>query len=168
MFTTRNWIEMNYDLLYTTTRKIIKDTNQLDDFFHFILEDILRHEQKMDGLKDKEKMYYFVRVVKNQFFSKTSPYFYRIKRPYLTSETFEDTLLDIPDEYKEDYPPLAWVYEQLEQEDWFYRDLFLLWIELGTLTAVSKKTTIPLNSVGRYINKIKKKLQKTWYETKVD
>ena len=168
MITTREWIKMNYDLLQVTTQKIIRDDEQLPDFFHFVLEDILRHEHKMDILKDKEKMYYFIRVVKNQFFSKTSPYFYRIKRPLITSDDFDDSLLDIPDEYKEDYPPLSWVHQQLEKEDWFYRDLFLLWIELGTFTAVSKKTTIPLNSVGRYINKIKKKLQKTWYETKVD
>jgi hypothetical protein len=57
---------------------------------------------------------------------------------------------------------LGWVHQQLENLSWFERDLFLMWMELGTLTQVSKTTTIPLNSVGRYINETKQKLIKLW------
>jgi hypothetical protein len=37
-----------------------------------------------------------------------------------------------------------------------------MWLELGTITAVSKQTTIPLNSVGRYIKNIKIELKQKW------
>jgi hypothetical protein len=57
---------------------------------------------------------------------------------------------------------MCWVHKQLEDLDWFSRDLFLMWLELGTITAVSKQTTIPLNSVGRYIKNIKIELKQKW------
>jgi hypothetical protein len=57
---------------------------------------------------------------------------------------------------------MEWVKRQLNTLDWFSRDLFLLWMELSTISKVSEQTKIPLNSVSRYINKIKRILQERW------
>ena len=109
-------------------------------------------------------MYYFIRVVKNNYNSTTSPYHkeYR-KNQNLHTPLLEEITEDFADEeYVETIPDMKWVYKQLETFDWFDRDLFVLWLEMGTLTSVSKQTLIPLNSVGRYINKTKQKLQELW------
>jgi hypothetical protein len=119
---------------------------------------------KLDGMKDKERVYYFIRVLKNNYFSKTSPYYYQYKKnPH--REEFKDIEFFEPQpdvEYTEELPDIEWVNKQLSHLEWFDRDLFLLWMELGSLTAVSRKTTIPLNSVGRYINQTKQMLIKKW------
>jgi len=163
--TTNEWIKQNYKTLLEIVENIVKNRDDIDDLFHCVLEQLLKNN-KLDGMKDKERVYYFIRVLKNNYFSKTSPYHYQYKKN-LAREEFKDISYfeETPDrEYTEELPDIQWVHQQLSHLEWFDRDLFLLWMELGSLTAVSKKTTIPLNSVGRYINQTKLMLIKKWEE----
>jgi DNA-directed RNA polymerase specialized sigma24 family protein len=68
---------------------------------------------------------------------------------------------DIPDiEYEEEPFNLNWVHEQLKTIDWYYGRLFELYIEEGcSVTRLSKRTTIPINSVSRDINKVRRQLK---------
>ena len=155
------WIMSNYTLLYDTTLNIIKNKSDVDDVLHSVLEQILDKKKEMDLMEDKNKLYYFIRVVKNNYFSKTSKYHYQ-HRKYPQNEQELNLNQELVDEEYVEQPDMDWVKKQLDELNWFDRDLFLLWLELGTITAVSKKTTIPLNSVGRYINEIKTKLIQRW------
>lgn len=114
-------------------------------------------------------MYWFVRVVKNNYFSNSSPWYYQFKRAeYRATEYDEERYEDIPDEdYEETIPDMEWVKLQLNTLDWFSRDLFLYWIEMGTLTKLSQETKIPINSVGKYIKQIKQILKER-YETETN
>ena len=69
---------------------------------------------------------------------------------------------ELVDEEMVEYPSMDWIYKELENHTWFDRDLFLLWLELGTFTKVSQETTIPLNSVGKYIKETIKNLNSSW------
>ncbi len=159
---TRDWIDKNHSKLLYTTRKVVKNNNDYDDLYQSVVEQILKKTSQMDLMSDKDKLYYFIRVVKNNYFSKTSPYYYQHKKS-VSNDIRIDVIKDIPDEpYVEELPDMSWVHKQLEDLDWFSRDLFLMWLELGTITAVSKQTTIPLNSVGRYIKNIKIELKQKW------
>lgn len=158
-----DWITKNYAELVKITDKVCNDPHDAPDLLHCVLEQVLKNI-KMRDMNDKERFYFFVRMLKNNYHSKTSPYYYQHKK-VTTKETTKDieTFEDIPDtEYEEELPDMEWVYSQLEHLNWFDRDLFVMWLELGSLTAVSKKTTIPLNSVGRYINITKQNLIKLW------
>lgn len=160
---TNEWMGKNYHQMVEITNNIVKDKNEVDDLLHCVIEQILK-KNSMDALMERERIFYFIRVLKNNYFSKTSPYYYQYKKKG-SNETHFDTEFyeNIPDEpYEETIPTIEWVYQELEDLSWFDKDLFLLWMELGTITAVSKKTTIPLNSVGRYINQIKTQLIKKW------
>lgn len=159
---TKDWINKNHNKLLYTTKKIVKNSNDYDDLYQSVIEQILKKTTQLDTLTDKDRLYYFIRVVKNNYFSKTSPYYYQHKK-VSCNDVRIDVIKDIPDEtYVEELPDIEWVYKQLEDLDWFSRDLFLMWLELGTITAVSKQTTIPLNSVGRYIKNIKLELKEKW------
>ena len=160
---TSKWIGENYNELEHITKNIVKDYNDVGDLLHCVIEQILK-KNALDPLLERERVFYFIRVLPNNYFSKTSPYYYQYKKKG-ASETHFDTKYyeNLPDEpYQEQVPTLEWVYKELEHLSWFDKDLFLLWMELGTITAVSKKTTIPRNSVGRYINQIKLELIKKW------
>ena len=158
-----DWISKNYKELVSITDKICNDNNESPDLLHCVLEQLLKNN-KFKVMEDKEKFYFFVRAVKNNYFSQTSPYYYQYKK-VSSKETIQDIeyFVGTPDEdYVEELPDINWVYAQLESLNWFDRDLFLMWMELGSLTAVSRKTTIPLNSVGRYINITKQNLIEKW------
>ncbi len=163
MRTTKEWLEHNYNDLRDMVLKIIKDDQNIDDFYHHILEDILVKQSKMDTLPDNEKKYYFIRIVKNQYYSKTSPYYYRYKKSQIKREDLDTNLNEIPDDVSPTLPDMDWVKNELKNLDWYERELFLLYMELGTMTKVSKKTTIPLNTVSRQVGNIKQHLRTRWY-----
>ena len=156
------WLEENYNNLRQTTLNIIKNEDDVDDLLHCVLEQLLRNKS-MNEMEDKDRLYYFIRTLKNNYFSKTSKYHYQFRKPLLNQITFNEVYYEkIPDEEYQDRPTMVWVHEHLSELSWFDRDLFLLWVELGSLTAVSKRTTIPLNSVGRYIKQTKDRLNELW------
>ena len=68
--------------------------------------------------------------------------------------------------YTEDIPDMVWVRTELDKMGWFEADLFTLWIEMGTLIDIHRETTIPINSVGKYIKEIKKDLYQRWINEK--
>ena len=63
-------------------------------------------------------------------------------------------------EYEEDTITLEWVISELQNLDWYYKRLMELYIEEGcSITKLSKRTEIPINSVSRDINKVRKILK---------
>lgn len=158
------WINTHYTDAMDRVKKICPNKDEQDDLFQSVVEQLLSKPDKINETPDSQKMYYFIRVVKNNYNSKTS-YYHKVyrKNQHYNTPLLEDITEDFVDEpYKETTPDMKWVHKELETLDWFERDLFLLWIEMGTLTNVSKQTLIPINSVGRYINKTKNKLQELW------
>jgi len=159
-----SWISHNNDLCLNKVREIVSNPDEADDLYQSVVEQLLRKPDKIDKVTDKEKYYFFIRVIRNNYFSKTSPYHYQYRKPSEKNiQVKEDILEQIEDEeYNEEQPSMEWVKNELQHLDWFSRDLFLLWLELNTISNVSRQTQIPLNSVSRYINKIKKELKKRW------
>jgi hypothetical protein len=156
------WIQANYQNLVKTTKNIVKNDDDGDDLLHCVLEQLLKNKMFIE-MEDKDRLYFFIRTLKNNYFSSTSPYYYQYKKPFVNQTEFNESNFDSVSEtdYQEK-PDIDWVHRELNKLDWFNRDLFLLWMELGTLTAVSQRTLIPINSVGRYIKKTKLKLREQW------
>lgn len=155
------WITKNYKDLYTTTRNIVNRQQDADDLFQSVVEQLLTNKHIKTIPPDRRK-YFFIRTLKNNYYSKTSRYYYENKKH---NDKVVDYEPEIHDHYDEPYmepAEMEWVTEQLQDLSWFERDLFFMWMELGTLTKVSEKTTIPLNSVGRYIKETKQKLITKW------
>ena len=154
------WITENIDEL----KKICKSISRLediDDLFQICIEQILINKKFAD-IPDQQRLYFFSRLVRNQFHSKTSKYYYQYHR-FKASEIYD---YDFPDlQYEEPEVNLEWVNKHLDEmkktSDWYYGRLFELYIELGcSITTLSQKTTIPINSVSRDINKVRKELNK--------
>jgi len=159
-----SWLNDNDKRLRNRVRDIIKDEYEADELYQFVILQLLEKPKKINEVPDKQKEYFFIRTIKNNYYSKTSPYYYQYKHKKHNHQTLNNEITEdfIDEEYNETIPDIEWVKTQLNDFEWFERDLFLLWLELRTITNVSKKTHIPLNSVGRYINKTKNKLKKLW------
>jgi len=152
------WIEENYGELKTIC-KLISNADNVDDLLHVCIEQLFK-SKKIHDIPDREKLFYFTKIAKNNFYSKTAPYNQIYNRR--TFSSFID--YDIPDtEYQEEQININWVKEQLtklKKDNWYYARLMELYIEEDcSITKLSKKTTIPINSVSRDINKIRKQLK---------
>ena len=162
------WISKNNSLLIQTTKNITKNADDTMDLYQSVIEQLLEKPEKMNSINDEQKLYYFIKVIKNNYFSKTSPYKYHLEK-YNNSHIRKDDMLYFDSEdtpYTEDIPDMVWVRTELDKMGWFEADLFTLWIEMGTLIDVHRETTIPINSVGKYIKEIKKDLYQRWINEK--
>ena len=146
------WIENNFNELKKICDKITRGEAS-DDLLQLSVEQFLKN-RRIDDIPDKEKLFFFARIVRNNYNSNSSPY-YHTYRKFKFSEIDN---LDIQYLEIEESPiDLLWVKDQLNNLDWYFKRLMELYIEEGcSITKLSKRTTIPLNSVSRDINKVRK------------
>ena len=106
--------------------KHLDDVTQ--EVFLYIYEDVEKLEQL---IKDKKLKYYFIRLCKNNYYSKTSKYYYKYNRTY-KDVIYNDDLLKavhilIPDNlyFKEDSDVINDILSELY---WYDRELFRLYV----------------------------------------
>lgn len=151
------WVSNNYNELKNICYKVSKSDN-VDDLFHSCLIQLFDNK-KVNEIPDNQKLFFFTRIVKNNFYSTTSN-FYKEYHKFKFSELVESKEEDIL--YEESSINLDWVKQELKKGfDWYYSRLFELYIEEQcSLTKLSQRTKIPINSCSRDINKTRKELIK--------
>lgn len=151
------WIKNNFNELKLICEKVSR-LDDVDDLLQICIELFLLNK-KVPNIPDKEKLFFFARIVKNNFYSKSSPY-YRIYK-FDFNELKENDV--IQEEYEESEITIEWVKKQLKEimkTEWYFGRLFELYLEVGgSVTKLSKQTGIPINSVSRDINRTRKKLK---------
>ena len=161
----RDYIGKNYELLLQTTKNITKNHEDSDDLLSEVLIQLLT---KLPKVKEGQELYYFIKVLKLNWFSKTSRFHYNFRKKLndnMISNSGGDFVENLEGEetYDEtEFPSIEWVDIEINKLHWFSRDLWKCWVELGTITSVSNKTTIPMNSCSRYIRDIKRGLVREW------
>lgn len=164
------WIGISGGTMLKNVRNYVKERDVADELFQCVVLQLLEKSDKIDEVPDNEKIYYFIRVIKNNLNSKTSPFQYqRLKHMKRQVEMNEEITYreDIPYEEDNSFPPIDWIREKLDDEElftWYQKDLWNLYFELKTLIGVSKQTTIPSNTVSRHIKQINEKLKILWLE----
>lgn len=151
----KHWISENYSELKNICSRF-STTEEVDDLLHLCLEEFMKNK-RVTEIPDNQKIYFFTKIVRNQYNSESSKYHYTYRK-----YKFNDMVdIDIPEvEYEEDQFNMEWVQEQLKKIDWYYARLFQLYIDEGcSVTKLSKRTTIPINSVSRDINKVRRQLK---------
>ena len=153
-----NWIKENYEQLILICKKVSREED-IDDLFQICIEQFLKNKRTIE-VPNEQKLFFFTRIVKNNFHSSTSKYYNTHKKFQFN----EINNLEIKDEvYIEPIINLEWVESQIKQlkdNEWYYGRIMELYIEEGcSLTKLSKRTTIPINSISRDINKVKRLLR---------
>ena len=147
---------------YNKYLDITKKITNYDERSQDLLQDILLNFQRsalFNTLSERERVFFLIRAIKNQYYSKNS-YFYRdYVRPTGVKLDYE---FEVEDKVEPEYPNLEWVKNRIEQLNWYEKGIFTLYIDLGTIEKVSKQTKIPLYSIHKSINKTKKFLKESW------
>ena len=146
------WIENNFNELKKICDRITRGEDS-DDLLQICIEQFLKN-RKSDDIPDNEKLFFFARIVRNNYNSNSSHYYHTYKKFKFTDiDNIDIQYLD----YEEPVINLDWVKNELNQLDWYFKRLMELYIEEGcSITRLSQRTTIPINSVSRDINKVRK------------
>ena len=138
-----------------------------DDLFSFVIEELYKCDQdRIDEIITKNQMtFYVVRVMINQYHSKTSRYYYKYKKyyEYHTTTTIEclsadNTQYNIK-EKQEIEERLEWIEEKLKDLYWFDAEVFKIYYREGfSLNQMQKETKINRNTLHKAITNVNKYL----------
>jgi hypothetical protein len=118
---------------------------------------------------DDQMKYYIVSIIRINWHSQTSPFYYKIRKES-SKYTNIDDICELVDDTQLEYEKQH-LFDILEQSwcelDWFRKSLFEMYMTLGSMKKVSKQTRIPISSISRYL-KESKELIKTNIYTKTN
>lgn len=161
-----DWIENNYNELRKICSSVAK-TNNIDDLLQLSIEQLITNARIKD-VPDSEKLFFFARIVRNNYNSKTSKY-HKVYRSKKFVE-YNFNLNIAVEEYEEPTLTIEWVLEEVQKiknKDWYLGQIFLLYLSRGAnLTRLSKEIGIPINNLSRDIKIVKIMLNKL-YEQKI-
>lgn len=159
------YITKNYYELLNICNKITKN----DSFAGDLLNDVLlqlydKEEIKLSKLDDNSIKYYIIRCLTINWYSKTSPFYRKVRREStLFNELFEVNNLIDDDSIFSNHD----IYEIIETEftelNWFHKIIFNKYLTLGSLKKVSTDTRIPLTSIARYVKETKQTIKQNTF-----
>ena len=157
----------NYDKLKDMAFNIAGKKNK-DDLLSFVIEELYKCDQdRIKEIVEKKQMtFYIVRVMLNQFHSKTSRYYYKYNKyyEYHTTTTIEGLTADNTTytikEKEEVEERLEWVEEKLQDLYWFDAELFRIYYrDSHSLNSLAKATKISRATIYKAINNVKNYLK---------
>jgi hypothetical protein len=155
-----DYITKNYYVLLNIAQKMTKQDPLTQDLLHECILQLYDKEViTLKNYSDDSIKYYIVAVMRINYFSKTSPFHYRIRRERMIMNVDVATCWDLSYEQEEFETEI--IYQLLETSyaelDWFKKSLLDMYLSLNrSMNAVSRKTNIPKTSISRYINEIRK------------
>lgn len=159
---------------YYELKTIAKNMTKNDDLAHDLLHECLlqlfeKQEIVLKSYDDNSIKYYITSVLRTNFYSKTSPFYYRIRKERVL-------YVDISECYnmeaeQQDFE-LQLLYDILEisyaELNYFQKSILDLYLMLGSMKKVSQHSNIPISSISRYIKEakevIKQDVNKTLYD----
>lgn len=158
--------QTEYDKYRKIILKICGEDEKSEDLLHDILIQ-LSTNVKYNTLSEKERVFFFIRVIKNQFYSNNS----KFQRTYK-----KNILEELPANYdvrQEDYvetPTMDWIQETLDQElkdnpdNWYQVGIFRLYLQHRKLEPIHRQTRIPKYSLRQTLNDMKEWIKNKWIE----
>lgn len=156
-FITRNY----YQLLGIAKKITKKDEETSRELLHEVFLQLYQKDKIiLKQYNDDSIKYYITSIMRVNYYSQTSPYHYRIRKERLNySELSEAMNMEAEQETFESEQLFQILEEQYSELDWFRKSILDLYLTLNSLKAVSKKTTIPLTSISRYIKEGKAQIK---------
>ena len=152
------YITTNYYELLTIAKKITKNHELTHYLFHeVILQLYNKNNIVLQEYSNEQMKYYIVSVIRINWHSKTSPFYYKIRKE-TSRYTNIDEIYDLADDTQLEFEKQH-LFDILEQSwcelDWFRKSLFEMYMTLGSMKKVSKQTRIPVSSISRYLKESK-------------
>ena len=135
-----------------------------EDLLSFVIEELYKCDQDRieQIIRKKQMTFYVVRVMINQFHSKTSRYYYKYNKYYeyhVTGivEAISPDNIETEIERKQKVEErLSWIEEKLKDLYWFDAEVFRIYYKEGfSLNQMQKETKINRNTLHKAITNVK-------------
>ena len=155
------YLTENYNKLKDVAYNI---TNGNEDLLSFVIEEIYKCDQiRLREIIEKDQMtFYVVRIMLNQYHSKTSRYYYKYDKyyEYHTCTTIENITADNTEytikDKKEVEEKLEWIEEKLKDLYWFDAEIFRIYYREGfSLNQMAKETKISRATIYKAVKNVK-------------
>ena len=155
------YITRNYYELFNIAKKITKNHNLSQDLLHEVILQLYGKETIiLNEYDDNQIKYYIVSIMRINWHSNTSPFYYKVRREFKMYSDLSE-ILSMPDDQENFEKEL--IFTILEQEwcelDWFRKALFEMYMTLGSMKKVSKKTSIPISSISNYLKESRNQIK---------
>ena len=153
----------NYDKLKDIAYNIA-GVEEKDDLLSFVIEELYKCDpvRIREIIENKQMTFYVVRVMLNQYHSKTSRYFYKYKKYYqyhvtgIIESISPDNTIKNTEEKEEVEKRLQWVEDKLKDLYWFDAEVFRIYYkENFSLSEMAKATKINKNTLYKAIKNVK-------------
>lgn len=156
------FITTKYYELLNIAKKITKNHDLTQDLLHEVILQIYNRDNIVLRKYDDDNIkYWIVSILRINWHSNTSPFYYKIRREFKMYSDLSD-ILSMPDD-QENFEKQI-IFDILEEEwcelDWFRKALFEMYMTLGSMKKVSKKTTIPISSISNYLKESRTQIKK--------
>ena len=156
------YITNNYYQLLTITKKITKNHELSQDLLHEVILQLYNKDNIiLREYCDEQIKYYIVSVIRINWHSQTSPFYYKIRKES-AKYTNIDEIYNLADDTQLEFEKQQ-LFDILEQSwcelDWFRKSLFEMYLTLGSMKKVSKQTRIPVSSISRYLKESKDQIK---------
>lgn len=161
-----NYITRNYYELLEICNKITKHNSLAGDLLNDVILQLYdRDNIKLNKLDDNSIKYYIIKCLTINWYSKTSPFYRKVRREStLYNELFEvANLIDSEDIFTE-HSMMEIVETEFTEMDWFHKIIFNKYLTLGSLKKVSVDTRIPLTSIARYVKETKTTIKQNTFK----
>lgn len=157
---------------YNKYKKLILKICGNDEKSQDLLHDILIQfstNVKYNTLSEKERVFFFIKAVKNNYYSNNSK-FQRTYKKYIFEEyipNYHELLEDLP---YEEIPTMDWIEETLDQElkdnpdNWYQVGIFRLYLQHRKLEPIHRQTRIPKYSLRQTLKEMKEWIKNKWIE----
>ncbi len=151
------YITKHYYELLEICNKITKHNTLAGDLLNDVLLQLYDKENiKLDKLDDNNIKYYIIKCLTINWYSKTSPFYRKIRlESSRYSELFEVSNLIDDDNLFTSHELFEIMETEWTEVEWFHKIIFQKWMTLGSLKKVSIDTRIPLTSIARYVKETK-------------
>jgi RNA polymerase sigma factor (sigma-70 family) len=152
-----NYITTHYFELLQIAKKITKGHDLTQDLFHEVIIQLYDKDKiVLKKYDDNSIKYYIVAIMRINWYSNTSPFYYRVRREFqMYSDISECYDMSAEQESFEKEQILTILEQEWTELNWFNKQLFELYLTLGSLSKVSKQTRIPVSSISRYLKESK-------------
>jgi DNA-directed RNA polymerase specialized sigma24 family protein len=148
----------NYSDLLEAAQKISRGDELAQELLHYALEQFLGREDVLQIVSSGGARYFIVRIMLNQWNSKTSYFYNNFRKPSgsLVEDMYE--IAEIDESTEEVVQKITKILSGLS---WYNRLLFDTYVQEGhSVSSLSRVTKIPRTSVSLSINRIRKHVKK--------
>lgn len=156
------YITRNYYQLLSIAKRITKNNQLSNDLLHEVLLQLYdKDDIILKSYDDNSIKYYITAIMRINYYSKTSPFFYKIRRERVLMNVDINECFNM--EYEQENFEVQNIFDILEESfselNWFHKSLMEMYLTLGSMKKVSAKTNIPITSISRYIKEAKRQVK---------